>query len=81
MVGRIPVVSGREMIKVLTKICYRLSNRRGSHVTLTPKCSSGQDRTCPLVIPLHRELKRGTMMTILARALLSREEFLNLLKM
>ena len=80
MVGRLPVVSGSEMIKVLTKICYQPTNRKGDHVTLTPKCSSEQNRTCPLVIPLHRELKRGTIMTILARALLSKEEFLDLLK-
>jgi len=77
--SRLPIISGAQACKVLIKICYQVANKRGDHITLAPKCASRPDRTCPLIVPMHRELKRGTLMTILARASLSKEEFVSLL--
>lgn len=74
-----PIVSGHQLIKVLTKICYRIANRKGDHVILVPKCTSSSDRIRSLTVPMHRELKIGTLMTILARASLSKSEFIALI--
>lgn len=76
---KLPVVSGPQLLRVLTVICYQVINKRGDHVTLGPKRASNPDRTCLLVIPMHKELKIGTLMTILARASLSKDEFVKLL--
>jgi len=77
---RLPAVSGRQMIKVLMKICYRVVNKKGDHITLSPKCASERYRSSRLIIPLHKELKKGTIMTILARADISKKEFIRLLQ-
>jgi predicted RNA binding protein YcfA (HicA-like mRNA interferase family) len=70
--------SWREVVKVLIKICYRLANQKGSHVTLVPKCASEPGRTLPVIVPRHNELKLGTFNSILARVNLSKEEFVDL---
>lgn len=72
----LPVVSGREVIKALAKIGFRIVGRRGSHVRLKRK----DGKTLIVVVPDHRELARGTLKSILRQANLSREEFLEILK-
>lgn len=72
----LPVVSGREMIKALTKIGFKIVGRRGSHVRLKRK----DGKTLIVIVPDHRELARGTLKSILRQANLSREEFLEILK-
>lgn len=72
------VWSWRQVVKVLVKVCYRVANQKGSHITLVPKCASTRERTLPLQVPRHNELKPGTFNSIIARANLSKVEFLSL---
>lgn len=74
MSERLPVVSGADLIKALERIGWEQVRQRGSHVRL-----KHPDRTVPLVIPLHRELKRGTLNGILRDAGLGRDELRDLL--
>ena len=76
MSGRLPVISGQRMVRVLEKIGYRVSRQRGSHVRL--KHPDGE-RHRPTTVPLHRELQRGTLLAILADADLSPEALRELL--
>jgi predicted RNA binding protein YcfA (HicA-like mRNA interferase family) len=71
---RLPVVSGADLIKALERFGWEQVRQRGSHVRL-----KHPDRTVPLVIPLHRELKRGTLNGILRDAGLGRDELRDLL--
>jgi predicted RNA binding protein YcfA (HicA-like mRNA interferase family) len=66
---RLPVVSGAQLIDVLQQLGWESVRQRGSHVRLRH-----QDRGVSLVVPLHRELKRGTLNGILRDAGVSREE-------
>ncbi|MCS7368000.1 MAG: type II toxin-antitoxin system HicA family toxin [archaeon YNP-WB-062] len=68
--SKLPVVSGREVIKYLTKKGFVVSRQKGSHVVL--KSQDGRRVT----VPLHEELDRGTLLEILAEAGISKEEFL-----
>jgi len=53
---KLPKVSGLDIIKVLSKLGYAPTKPpKGSHVTLVHK----DDSTNKIVVPLHRELKRG----------------------
>jgi predicted RNA binding protein YcfA (HicA-like mRNA interferase family) len=61
--GRLPVVSGDELISALGKLGWVVARQRGSHVRLRHP-----ERAVPLVVPLHRELKRGTLAGILRDA-------------
>ena len=63
MSGRLPVVSGDELISALGKLGWVVARQRGSHVRLRHP-----ERAMPLVVPLHRELKRGTLAGILRDA-------------
>lgn len=66
---RLPVVSGAQLIAALGKVGWELVRQRGSHVRL-----KHPDRALALVVPLHHELKRGTLAAILREAGLSRED-------
>jgi predicted RNA binding protein YcfA (HicA-like mRNA interferase family) len=71
---RLPVVSGAQLVRVLEQLGWEVVRQRGSHVRL-----KHSDRTTFLVVPLHRELKRGTLSGILRDAGLGREELRTLL--
>ncbi len=70
--GRLPVLSGRELVKLLQKIGYEHVRTRGSHAILT-KENVGGKTTIP--VPLHDELAVGTLKSIIDQAGLTREEF------
>jgi predicted RNA binding protein YcfA (HicA-like mRNA interferase family) len=67
---KVPRISGAEAIRVLRKLGFAQVRQRGSHVVLR-KGSSG------CVVPLHRELKVGTLLGALRQAGISVEEFLD----
>jgi len=52
---KLPVVSGKQVIKALRKIGFVVMRQRGSHVLLR-RVSAG--RIIKLTVPLHKELKR-----------------------
>ena len=65
----LPVVSGAQLIRALERLGWETVRQRGSHVRL----HHPQQRTF-LVVPLHRELKRGTLRGILKDADVSVDE-------
>jgi predicted RNA binding protein YcfA (HicA-like mRNA interferase family) len=71
---RLPVVSGAQLVTALGKVGWTAVRQRGSHVRL-----KHPDRPVALVVPLHRELKRGTLAGILRDAGMDREDFRRLL--
>ena len=73
---RLPVISGKEMIKILTKQGFRTVRQKGDHVSLYKK--SG-DEPLLVVVPLKKEIKKGTLLNILRQAKITREEFEKLL--
>jgi len=60
---RLPVVSGPELVAALGRLGWEAVRQRGSHVRL-----KHPDRSVSLVVPLHGELKRGTLAGILRDA-------------
>lgn len=65
-------MSGRELIKVLSKAGFVAVRQKGSDVFM--KHSDGRCTT----VPLHDEIKRSTLGRILEQASISKEEFLTL---
>jgi predicted RNA binding protein YcfA (HicA-like mRNA interferase family) len=66
---KLPVLSGSEVIRRLERLGFEQVRQRGSHVV----CRRG-DAGC--VVPLHKELKTGTLAGILRQAGLTQDEFL-----
>ncbi|AHL23774.1 MULTISPECIES: type II toxin-antitoxin system HicA family toxin [Thermococcus] len=76
--SKLPRLSGEEVVKVLTKkFGFKVSRQRGSHVVLV-KYVDG--RKIGTVVPLHKELKAGTLMGVLRLAQISKEDFIKALE-
>ena len=71
----LPVISGKEAVDTFRKISWRVARREGSHIILT---KVGMPVT--LSVPDHREVKRGTLRSLIRKAGLTVEEFVLLLK-
>ena len=69
------MVSGRRVIKALTRAGFAVVGRRGSHVRL----KRVTDRAYIVVVSDYKELARGTLLSIIPQAGLTREEFIFLL--
>jgi predicted RNA binding protein YcfA (HicA-like mRNA interferase family) len=67
------VVSGRETVTALEKIGFAEIGQRGSHVKLRNQAG----RT--VIVPIHRELARGTLSAILRQSDVTVSEFIDLL--
>jgi len=66
-------VSGETVIKILAKeYGFAVSGQSGSHVRLSKQTSKGKVGT---VVPLHKELKIGTLRGILKLAKIDRDDF------
>jgi predicted RNA binding protein YcfA (HicA-like mRNA interferase family) len=65
--GKLPVLSGKELIKILQKAGFAVVRQKGSHVSL----SKGEYRT---VVPVHDELAKGTLLAILRQCGLTKDE-------
>lgn len=72
---RLPLISGEEVVKALTKAGFLVVRQRGSHLYLRHPDGRGT------VVPMHKgeELGRGLLRGILREAKLAREEFLKFL--
>ncbi|MDE2281867.1 MAG: type II toxin-antitoxin system HicA family toxin [Actinomycetales bacterium] len=69
----LPVVSGQETVTALEKNGFAQVGQRGSHVKLRDQVG----RT--VIVPIHRELARGTLSGILRQAGVTVGEFIDLL--
>lgn len=65
----LPVVSGTDVVRALERLGFRVVRQRGSHVMLR-KGAAG------CVVPLHRELKRGTLGGVLRQSGVDSDEFI-----
>ena len=70
---KLPVVSGPDLVRALERLGFEQRRQRGSHVVLRRGEQGG-------VVPLHAELKRGTLAGILRQADISAEELLEALR-
>jgi len=72
--AKLPIVSGKQVIKALCKIDYCVARQKGSHVRLLHRTKD------PVTIPNHKILGKGLLHKILRTAQLSAEDFISLLK-
>ena len=72
---KVPLLSGREVVKVFRCLGWNIARQRGSHIILVK-----EGHIATLSVPDHHEVARGTLRSLIARAGLTIEEFLNTLK-
>ncbi len=74
---KLPPISGHKITKALGKAGFQVVGQKGSHIRLKKKTS---DKILIVIVPLHSEVKKGTLKSILRQANLSTDEFMKLLE-
>ncbi|CAD6493587.1 MAG: HicA toxin of bacterial toxin-antitoxin_ [Candidatus Argoarchaeum ethanivorans] len=72
---KLPVLSAKDVIKVLKKFGFQVHRQTGGHIHLW-----NEERRLLVTVPNHPELTRGTLVSIMKQAKIEREEFLSKLK-
>jgi predicted RNA binding protein YcfA (HicA-like mRNA interferase family) len=73
---KIPATSGKKLIKALTKLGFVATRQRGSHVRLENR--DGGD-IVKITVPLHKELRKGTLKRIIKDSNLRLEDIIRYL--
>lgn len=72
---KLPLISGIEVIKRLKKTGFIAVRQKGSHVRLE---KFDGEKTIKLTVPMHSEMKKGTLNRIIKDAGLTLEQFMEL---
>ena len=70
--GRLRVLSGRETARILEQHGFVQVRQRGSHKVMQRRTEAS---TITVPVPDHRELRRGTLLSIIRQSQLLRELF------
>jgi predicted RNA binding protein YcfA (HicA-like mRNA interferase family) len=70
---KLPRISSREVIRALERLGFEQVRQTGSHVVMKKNTKKGE---IGCVIPVHRELKVGTLNGVLKQAQVTVEEFI-----
>lgn len=78
--AKLPRLSGNEVIKTLSKAGFSPIRQKGSHVFMLKQIiEEGQENKIALVVPMHKEIDKGTLLAIIRQSKLTKEEFMKLL--
>ncbi|MCL1470741.1 type II toxin-antitoxin system HicA family toxin [Argonema antarcticum] len=70
---RLPRISGNEAVRALERLGFIQVRQTGSHVILKKLTAEGE---IGCVVPLRRELKVGTLSSVLRQAKVTPDEFI-----
>lgn len=68
--GRLPVLSGTEAVRIFEQAGWKVDRQRGSHVILVK-----DGHVATLSVPDHKELARGTLRSLIRAAGMTTEDF------
>jgi predicted RNA binding protein YcfA (HicA-like mRNA interferase family) len=71
----VPILKPREVVKAFENLGWEVARQRGSHIILTK-----EGELATLSVPNHSEVARGTLRSLIAKAGLTIEEFLEALE-
>ncbi|MGC9528474.1 MAG: type II toxin-antitoxin system HicA family toxin [Limnospira sp.] len=71
---RLPRISSKKAIRTLKRLGFYESRQTGSHVVLKKTLPDGE---IVCVVPLHKELKIGTLSGVLKQAQVTAEDFID----
>jgi predicted RNA binding protein YcfA (HicA-like mRNA interferase family) len=69
---RLKYLSGRDVCNILKRNGFEEIRRKGSHIVMQKREG---DKTHTVIVPDHREIKKGTLMSIIRQSNLPRSEF------
>lgn len=72
--GKLPRVSGADVVRTLESLGFSVTRQRGSHIVM-------RRGAVGCVVPNHRELKTGTLIGVLKQAGVTPEAFVEAFRM
>lgn len=76
MSRHLPAISGRQLLRALQRFGFVVLRQKGSHVSLEKRTADGYWRT---IVPMHREIRPGTLSDILNQSGLTKDQLRELL--
>jgi len=68
---KLPILSGKAVIKFLNKRGFEVIRMKGSHVRMKKRVA---DKVLVTIVPVHKKLDPGTLLAILRQCELSKED-------
>ncbi len=72
--SKLPQISGRECVRALERAGFAVIRQKGSHIFM-----ARENPFASVTVPNHKELKPGTLRSVIRQAGLTVDEFLALL--
>lgn len=69
---KLPILSAKDIMKILTKAGFHYSRQRGNHIVMIKFVN---DRKIIVVVPDHREIDPGTLLSIIGQSNMTKEDF------
>ena len=76
MSRHLPAISGKQLVRALQRGGFLVLRQKGSHVSMEKRSGGNYWRT---IVPMHREIRPGTLSDILNQTGLSKKELAELL--
>ena len=73
---KLPILSGMDIVKALSKLGYIVDHQTGSHIILRHNRPPHRR----LTVPNHKEVSKGTLRAIIRQSGSTRDEFVKLVK-
>ena len=70
--GKLRVLSGKEICEILSSHGFEIVRQRGSHIVMQKKSSKS---TITVPVPNHKKIKTGTLKSIIRQSKLLSSEF------
>jgi len=70
--GKLKILSGQEVCKILKANGFMNIRQKGSHIAMQKKVDNS---TITVIVPDHKELKAGTLLSIIRQSQLNRSLF------
>lgn len=74
---KLPILSGHDVIKILSKQGFTVARQKGSHIILVKESKEGKKG---VVVPNHKEIDKGTLLEIIRQSGMMKEDFIKLIK-
>jgi predicted RNA binding protein YcfA (HicA-like mRNA interferase family) len=71
---KLPILSAKDILKILTKSGFYYSRQKGSHIVMVKFVN---DKKIIVIVPNHKEIDPGTLLSIIGQSKMTKEDFLN----
>lgn len=68
---RLPILSGRKVVKVFEALGWEVARQRGSHIILVK-----DNHNATLSVPDHKEIAQGTLRSLIRAAGITMDDFI-----